>query len=493
MPRFVVLSADNRFNLETPTPLRAALGRHGRRRRHGRNRPHHGTGIVRPGSGPTRNRDALLLDIDDRKRLELQRTFPGLQVVREGIASMAMLPRTLQPIPTGSMAGAGGVSSRFDIVVTDPKGKRLKGVRVSVITDLSTDPPTGAQATTNTEGVARVPIPARMKIALVLAESETRYWPSTWSGTNKKRPARLTLVCRPIDLAVPDGLRVLHPAGAATDGAGVTVAVIDGGATHKALDISGGANLVDGEAETAIGDNGVGHGTHVAGIIAARPGAGAPAGLAPGVKLLIYRVYAKGSRNTGSFTVSAAIRRAVDDGADLINLSLVLSGEVTLAEREIKRARAKGVVCIAAAGNTSDSVKFPARFPSTVAVSAIGDRKGWPKETHETDLQPKPKPEKRFKNLGVARFSCHGPEVDFTAPGVGVVSLMPKNSFGVMNGTSMSAPTITGLVARKLALDDDLIRAHRDQARSDGIMKMATAVASSVGLPAEYEGHGLLA
>jgi subtilisin len=255
--------------------------------------------------------------------------------------------------------------------------------------------------------------------------------------------------------------------------------------------VAAGENLTEGEAAADWRDNGVGHGTHVAGIIAGQPGARRPAGLAPGVRLLVYRVFAKRSRSTGNFAVAAAIRKAVDAAADLINVSLTLSGDVTLMEREIKRARARGALCIAAAGNTADEVKFPARFTNVVGVSAIGVRDGWPREAHGFDLRTSPKA-KGHPKVGVATFSCFGPEIDFAAPGVGVVSLLPGDAFGAMNGTSMAAPTITGLVARRLAADAALLRAERDQARSDRLMTLATGLAASVGLPARYQGHGIL-
>jgi subtilisin len=271
----------------------------------------------------------------------------------------------------------------------------------------------------------------------------------------------------------------------------VTVAVVDGGATHAALEVAGGADLTLGAPRDDWRDNGIGHGTHVAGIIAAQPGRGVPAGLAPGVRLLVYRVFAKGATATGSFAVAAAIRRAVDDGADLVNLSLTLDErDISLAERQIKRARALGVVCIAAAGNTGDAVKYPARLSSALGVSAIGMRSGWPNGADPLEVASSPKAKGNTK-LGVAAFSCHGPEIDFTAPGVGVVSLLPR-AFGALSGTSMAAPAVTGLVARHLARAPALLGAARDQARSDEIVKLAARVATSVGLPADYQGHGIL-
>jgi minor extracellular protease Epr len=489
--RFVVLPGDNRFNFRMRSRSLDFFSRGGMAMAAAAG----GGGLPQALSGKVLSQigvpDALLVALDDKNRLAFQRQYPGLRVVQEGTARMAMMTRQLLPIATGGMAAA-GTQKLFTVKVTDPAGKGLKKVKVTVLTDLTTDPPTGAESVTDAKGVARFPLPSRIKIVRVLAERDRGFWASSWKNPSATRqPASVTLVCQPIDPTAPDGLRRLHPGGTANDGAGVTVAVIDGGASHPNLNVAEGVNLTEGESEASWADNGIGHGTHVAGIIAAQPGDHRPAGLAPGVRLLVYRVYAKNSTLTGSFAVSRAIRRAVDEGADLINLSLTLDGDVSLTEREIKRARAKGSLCIAAAGNSADTVKFPARFPSVAAVSAIGVRDGWPKGAHEFDMSDSPKA-KGHRTLGVARFSCHGPEVDFAAPGVGVVSLMPKNAIGSMNGTSMAAPAVTGLVARKLAANSDLLDAPRDQARSDAILTLAMEVARSIGLPSKYEGHGVL-
>ena len=278
--------------------------------------------------------------------------------------------------------------------------------------------------------------------------------------------------------------------GARWTGSGVGVAVIDSGITPSA-DLSP-LDFVDftrGGIQVPPYDD-FGHGTHVAGIIAGQPGRGTPAGLAPGVRLRLYRAFGKGTTATGSFAVAAAIRRAVDDGADLVNVSITLDDrDVALVEREVKRARARGAVCVAAAGNDGGAVRFPARLSGAVGVSAVGMRT-WPKGVGPFEVASSPRAKRRAQ-LGVARFSCHGPEIDFAAPGVGVVSLLPRG-YGAMDGTSMAAPAITGLLARALARRPDLLGAARDQTRSDAIVSLAAGIATSVGLPAGWEGHGIL-
>ncbi len=497
--RYVILPADNRFNLRMRSPsLDLWRGESGAAM----------AGLTGPGAAAPARRavadvlrvrnvvsrigddEALLVTLDDEERLELRRKFPGVSLVEEAAARMAHMQWELRPIVESGMAGTSRARQELRVRVVDRKGKPLARRVVLALTDVTTHPPTGASAETDGKGVARFLLPARSQVQRVIVEPSLRTWGTFWSN-NGRRVRTLELVCKEVDpAALDDGLRRLHRPGTAGEGEGVTVAVVDGGATHAALRIEGGANLSDAGPADDLSDNGIGHGTHVAGIIAGQPGRGTPAGLAPGVRLRVYRAFAKKVTVTGSFAVAAAIRRAVDDGADLVNVSITLDDrDVTLVEREVERARAKGAVCVAAAGNDGGPVRFPARLPGAIGVSAVGMRT-WPRGIGPFEVAPSPKA-KRKPQLGVARFSCHGPEIDLTAPGVGVVSLLPRG-WGAMDGTSMAAPAITGLLARTLARTPEILGAARDQSRSDAIVSLAVRIATSVGLPAGWEGHGIL-
>src|SRR5262249_1865584 len=133
----------------------------------------------------------------------------------------------------------------------------------------------------------------------------------------------------PIDLGFVDCVRHFYGNAATTVGQGVKVGVVDCGVdgTHPDLRLDGGENTVVGEHPADFGDNGIHHGTHVAGIIAARgtPPAGIR-GVAPDVILRSYRVFPRhveGVKDGASnFSIAKAIDRAVADGCDLINLSL---------------------------------------------------------------------------------------------------------------------------------------------------------------------------
>jgi serine protease len=222
-------------------------------------------------------------------------------------------------------------------------------------------------------------------------------------------------------------------------GRGVTVAVIDTGVAcydkgpfMKGTDLAGtrcvdGYNFVDKNAD-AYDDHG--HGTHVAGTIAQTTNNGlGVAGLAYCANLMPVKVLS--GRGSGTNTdVAEGIRFAADHGAQVINLSLGGPFPSAVIANAVKHALGKGVVVVAAAGNSGRSVGYPAAYKGVIAVSA-------------TD-----------KNDNIAWFSSRGPQVVIGAPGVGVTQQTVceggKNKcevLGVFNGTSMASPHVAGAAA----------------------------------------------
>ena len=163
-----------------------------------------------------------------------------------------------------------------------------------------------------------------------------------------------------------------------TQGSGALVAVVDTGVDLTHLDLQ--ANLVaypDADFVDRKGTDGPqdldGHGTHVAGIVAALAGNGiGGAGIAPGAKILPVRVLDENGEGSAD-QIAAGIRYATDKGADVINLSLnmpagrdraaALIGELATIEAEIAHAWSKGALVVASAGNDS--------YPLCVEPSAI--------------------------------------------------------------------------------------------------------------------------
>ena len=138
-------------------------------------------------------------------------------------------------------------------------------------------------------------------------------------------------------------------------------------------------------------------------------------------------------------------------GCHLINLSLGGADADEAVRAAIGHALDSGTLVVAATGNDGRRpVAYPAAWPSSVAISAMGRKSVLPPGCSEMADVAKP--------LGVpdadafvAAFSNVGPQVDFTGPGVGVVSTVPGGNYAVMSGTSMAAPAVTGFAASVLA------------------------------------------
>nr|WP_229758847.1 type VII secretion-associated serine protease mycosin [Peterkaempfera bronchialis] len=224
-------------------------------------------------------------------------------------------------------------------------------------------------------------------------------------------------------------------------GKGVTVAVIDTGvdATNPQLQgkvKAGPVLLTDPQTKKALPGGStldpVGHGTKVAGIIAARP---SPAtgfvGLAPDAEILAIRQNdSEGSGDVG--TLIQAIDAAVAQHVQVINISQdvrassasgAFADQGKLADA-IHRAASQGIVVVASSGNDGkQGDTFPAAFPEVIAVGA-SDR-----------------------NNERASFSQYGSFVDVAAPGVDMLSTVPRGGQCVDNGTSFSAPYVAGVAA----------------------------------------------
>ncbi len=226
-------------------------------------------------------------------------------------------------------------------------------------------------------------------------------------------------------------------------GAGVKVAVIDTGVMIDHVDLKG--RVLKGRDFVAPGTAATdqnGHGTHVAGAIAAAAGNGKyVTGVAPSATILPVRVL--DSRGSGSTDdVAAGIMWAADQRVNVINLSLTAPPTADV-EAAVAWAMSKNIVVVAAAGNVecplvgSNRPTYPAAYPGVIGVGAV-DRDGSP-----------------------ASFSSCGDWVDVMAPGVSVTSLTvkypkiagcaSKRYWCSLTGTSMAAPMVSAAAALRIA------------------------------------------
>lgn len=247
-----------------------------------------------------------------------------------------------------------------------------------------------------------------------------------------------------------------------TQGAGVTVAVVDTGVLLTHPDLQGnllpGWNFVEGNATP---NDTYGHGTHVAGLIAA---SGKVLGAAPQAKLLPVRVL-NGEAGGSSFVVAQGILWAaglLNDSsctssswpsatcnphkAQVINLSLGVDGSDSTLGAAVSQALKVGVVVVAAAGNSGGPLAFPASMAGVISVTAVAG------------------PQALYQPF----YASHGPGLELSAYGGDTTTDQDGNgvpdgilstdrdaqgnpSYGLRMGTSMAAPLVSGLAALALS------------------------------------------
>lgn len=224
----------------------------------------------------------------------------------------------------------------------------------------------------------------------------------------------------------------------------VVVAVIDTGVDYTHPDLAGRVNTVDdfdyvNDDDDAQDDDG--HGTHVAGIIAAQLDSQGIAGVAGEADVAILPLKALDAEGEGDlYDVAMAIMDAADLGADVINLSLSgtwdrdVYGEPKLMTEAVRYAMDKGALVVAAAGNEAKDAKneLPASIEGVVTVSAVD------------------------RSLRLAGFSNYGSAVELAAPGVEILSTYPDGRYAYGSGTSQATPFVSGTAALIKAQEPEL-------------------------------------
>ena len=219
------------------------------------------------------------------------------------------------------------------------------------------------------------------------------------------------------------------------------IAILDSGidTSHSDLNIYHQKTFVSG---TSSGNDDNGHGTHVAGIAAARDNSIGVVGIAPGAKLWAIKVL---DRN-GSGALSTIIKgidyiKQYASQIEVANLSLGCECKSSAFDTAINNAVKAGITFVVASGNSGkDASTFsPANNPNVIAVSAIGDSDGKCGGTGPSTGYG--------RDDTLASFSNYGAVVDMTAPGTKIYSTYKGNSYATMSGTSMAAPHVAGAAA----------------------------------------------
>lgn len=210
-------------------------------------------------------------------------------------------------------------------------------------------------------------------------------------------------------------------------GRGVRVAVVDTGIDPEHPDLKG--RLSGGYGATGDGwSDANGHGTHVAGTVAAS-GAGRVIGVAPDAELLAVRVLGPYGNGRLSDLIDG-LGWCLEQRVDVINLSLGTKEGHPLMEKAIARLVDASILVVAAAGNSGpgpDTLEYPGACAGVISVGAIS------------------------AEGEVAAFSSRGPGLSVAAPGAGILSTWPGGEYRSLDGTSMASPHVAGVAALLLS------------------------------------------
>ena len=260
-------------------------------------------------------------------------------------------------------------------------------------------------------------------------------------------------------------------------GSGVRVAILDSGVdtNHHDLNVKGGYCSLGTECAYGIPyDDDNGHGTHVAGIVAALDNDKGIVGIAPNVDL--YSIKALNSLGFGStFSLIEGIEWAIKNKIDILNMSITTEKSDVAIEKALKSAYDKGTVIVGSAGNNGEAkdktVRYPAKYETVIAVGAVNS------------------------NFTKLKESAVGEEVEVVAPGGGIYSTYPIewdfsdgkiDGYTTMSGTSMATPHVTGILA--------LYKERFPTKTNTEIRKIISGTAKDLGSPGKDTmfGHGLI-
>ncbi|MBT1076894.1 S8 family serine peptidase [Geobacter grbiciae] len=386
------------------------------------------------------------------------------------------------PMPGLPPAIPKGPAVTMRVKVTDEAG-----TPVAEATVIAAGKEVSYRGKTDAKGVAKVIVHERF-LPYVIASPSQGFWSRLVPSVTVSAKEELTVTLK--KLPVRGGFTWGHGAlgvdriSKAFTGKGVKIAVIDSGiADHEDLTAGGGFNTLDGQDPAAWNVDEKGHGTHCAGIMAARADNRVGIrGVAPGAEVYSLKVFPSGRFSD----LLEAVNWCIDNYIDVISMSLGSPWPSEQVALVLAEAHGRGITCVAAAGNDGGAVGYPAAFPEVIAVSAIGRIGTFPSDSaHALKISDYYGRDGRHF---FASFSNWGPEIAVCAPGVAIPSTVP-DGYAAWDGTSMACPFIAGVAALILEAYPEIRTGDVNQPLAVRDLIQRSAV--DLGLPTGMQGAGM--
>jgi subtilisin len=400
--------------------------------------------------------ELLVARMSEDKAQHLRASAPGLLIEPDvELRCAECMPQPLAAL--GTLLPLRGRVTELTLRVLGEGDQPLAGA--SVVIDGAGLP---AQALSDESGTARLNFfgGAVDAVRLLLVRAPANHWdrciaaPRLGTGVNtvRLRPLAELYPHFPAERLTGWGQRLmgLDPAAGRFTGDRVRVGLIDSGCdtSHPQLrHITHGRDFSsESTADEAWTEDPMAHGTHCAGIISAAGSSDQGIiGCAPQAELHVLKVLPDGHLSD----LLAAVDECIERELDLINLSVVCEGYSVLLAQKLAEAAARGIACIAAAGNTGGPLAVPAALPGVFAVAAVGKLREFPNDSsHALGVIP--------QLIGrdevfPASFSAAGPQVAVCAPGIAIVSTVPGGGYAAADGTSAATAHVSAFAALLLA------------------------------------------
>jgi hypothetical protein len=457
-------------------------------------------------------RQTLVERLNQLGNIEIQRTYverenvcPPISVVRASDETMAALRRSLagafviepdRALRAASLAGVSpqtpltaamtvlGPAFTVTIQALSENGKPVEHAAILLVGERGT-----VQGLTDGNGKADLTLYGELPetIAGLLIRPRSGHW-GMWRQRPELRSDTVNSFTLQL-LSLPEtpvwGAQAMRFDHLPTEcrGAGIKIALIDSGVavTHKQLKgINRGVDIGGGSEQRSWSQDDIGHGTPCAGVISAvADTAHGIRGYAPEAELHVCKLPA----DARCSDLVAAFDYCLQNGIDVACLGYGCERGSAIVEQRIAAAKQQGVGVIAAAGNFSAAVLFPASSPHVVAVGAIGQLGSFPNDS--------PQAAEAAATVSVARglfvpaFSCRGPELDVCAPGAAVIACQSPDAYAVCDGTSLATAHVTALAALILAHHSDFKGgfARRDFQRVERLFQILKGTAQPIGHP----------